>query len=177
MKMLLFIALVPLLTCCSDLKKGGQIEKLEMMEGRLESSLELLEECKLKNATRLKDESSEIIYRIEMNEDDTISLERALKYDHFMKMYTVFESSENTTTALRNLILEELDVLKKLRLDINQGRGRRHEYDTYLKHEYDKVDWLESSVNEISIQMIEVKHNFATLVDELKEDVLNRTSL
>lgn len=168
MKFLFFIALIPLLAGCSDLRKGDQLEDLHALQKRIKSYSRLLEEHRLTDVLELSSSAVELVTYIERNDDDTISLERALKYDHFMRLNIILESSENAQKELEDLVVEEQHILEKLRLDISQGRGSRHEYDAYIAHERDKVDWLDSIVKFTTDQWIEVGNNFENLVIELR---------
>ena len=119
MKFLFFIALIPLLAGCSDLRKGDQLEDLHALQKRIKSYPRLLEEHRLTDVLELSSSAVELVTYIERNDDDTISLERALKYDHFMRLNVILESSENVQKELEDLVVEEQHILEKLRLDIS----------------------------------------------------------
>lgn len=167
MKLLLFISLIITLGSCSDLKKSGQVERLDAMMEKIDSSTGLLDENDFENSSELLNTSGDLVNRIKGLEDDTIQLEIAYKFNRFKKMFDDLTPAIERYDKLKESLKTEKAILKQLKKDINHGDGKRHKYDEYLSFEEKKVTELESAIT----LYIERKNDITTTYNELHNEI------
>ncbi len=167
MRLILFISLLIALSSCADLKKSGQVERLDKMIEKIDSSTELLNENDFENASELLSTSDDIVNGIKRLEGDTIKLEIAYKFNRFKTMFDDLEPTMKRYNELIESVKTEKAVLAKLKKDINRGDGKRHKYDEYLSFEEKKVTELESAIT----LYIERKNVITTTYDELHNEI------
>lgn len=143
-----FILLVLIgLFSCTDLKKGEQIHSIEEMDKSLDSIHTILADNNFSSISEFSTIASTTDSRIKMNyESDTLELNFARKLDAYNKMRKSFSLLNLFFLQLSNDIESEKIVLKKLKLDIDNGNGERDKYASHINFEKDKVEKLNNSL-------------------------------
>ena len=115
-----------------------------------------------------------LIEALKALEDDTISLDDALKIDDFKKMYRKMVPSIMRYKDLLSLVTQEVKVLKKLKKDIKKADGKRHKYDEYIKHERTKTNTLSAAVTAYVEVMTNFDKDYDALYNDLKTFLVER---
>jgi chromosome segregation ATPase len=166
-KFVALITLITVLSACSDLKKQDQLDRLEKIQERVEKAKSQLTDNVLKEAGALKTVEERVMSSIQELEDDTIELEVAYRLDEIKHLYLKLTPTLAQYDELNTFLDEEDKVLKKLKVDIENGNGKRHKYDKFISHEAGKVTKLEDAVT----NYMENKTAISEFIDVLEDDL------
>lgn len=143
MKFFFFIFVVFLFVSCSDIKKGEQLETIEILQKSLDSINTVLIENKFLELEKIGIESKAIETKIKENySSDTIDVEFAEKLSTFKEMINSIEPLKNAYSKLLKNTKEEKSDLLKLKNDIENGNGERSKYQEYVNFESNKTQQL-----------------------------------
>jgi chromosome segregation ATPase len=166
-KFVVLITLITALSACSDLKKQDQLDRLEKIQERVEKAKSQLTDNVLKEAGALKTVEDRVMSSIQELEDDTIELEVAYRLDEIKHLYLKLTPTLAQYDELNTFLDEEDKILKKLKVDIENGNGKRHKYDKFISYEEKKVTKLEEAVN----NYMENKTAISEFIDEVEDDL------
>jgi hypothetical protein len=138
-----------LIFSCSDLKKDEQIKRIS----KLEQATVLIENERLKNEidtlTALKISTNAVEIRIKNYLVlDTINLVLGKKMDAYKIMRRNLKPLGKQNSQLKQAIREEQKTLKALKSDIENGSGSRDKYESYILFEKNKINQLQTLLDE-----------------------------
>lgn len=140
-----FVCSVVLLFGCSDLKKSDQLKSIATMQGTLDSLETEVKRNEIDTIAALMVATNSVELRIKNYYDsDTINLELGKKMNAYKVMRRSLGPLGRSYSTLIRGIKEQREQLTNLTSDIENGNGKRNEYDTYLLHELNKLDQLKA---------------------------------
>jgi hypothetical protein len=159
-----------LLFSCSDLKKDEQLKRIS----KLEKGLALIEKERLKNEidtlAALKVATNAVEIRIKNYLVlDTINLVLGKKMDAYKIMRRNFKPLGKQNSQLKQAIREEQKSLKALKSDIDNGSGSRDKYESYILFEKNKVNQLQTLLDEYLRLKEETMATYRELHPELNQ--------
>ena len=159
-----------LLFSCSDLKKDEQLLRISKLEKRIE----LIENERLKNEidtlTALKIATNAVEIRIKNYLVlDTIDLVLGKKMDAYKIMRRNFKPLGKQISQLKQALLEEQKSLKNLKTDIENGSGSRDKYESYILFEKNKINQLQTLLDEYLRLKEETLATYRELHSELNQ--------
>ena len=162
-----------LLSSCMDLKTSKQLDAITAMNKTIDSLETVFNENKLDSVAKISLSAYSIENRIKKYYvSDTINMEFGRKMDAFKVMRRNLAPIGKAQQSIPQSIEEEREKLKDLKADIENGDGKREEYDKYIAFEQDKVKQLKTLVSEY----IEVKNASLKTYNDL-HDELNAFSM
>lgn len=159
-----------LLFSCSDLKKDEQLLRISKLEKRIE----LIENERLKNEidtlTALKIATNAVEIRIKNYLVlDTIDLVLGKKMDAYKIMRRNLKPLGKQNSQLKQAIREEEKSLKDLKTDIENGSGSRDKYESYILFEKNKINQLQTLLDEYLRLKEETLATYRELHSELNQ--------
>ena len=159
-----------LLFSCSDLKKDEQLKRIS----KLEKGLTLIENDRLKNEidtlTALKIATNAVEIRIKNYLVlDTIDLVLGKKMDAYKIMRRSLKPLGKQNVQLKQAIREEQKSLRDLKTDIENGSGSRDKYESYILFEKNKINQLQTLLDEYLRQKQETLATYRKLHPELNQ--------
>lgn len=133
------------LIACQDLKKDKQIEEISSLEERVNHVKNENDKKFDRNIGKVIASVMDVEFRIRRNYfSDTIDNALAKKVNEYKMIRKNLRPVGKMFGQIGKGTKEELEVLKKLKTDIQNGAGDESKYDEYIKFETDKVEKLES---------------------------------
>jgi hypothetical protein len=159
-----------LLFSCSDLKKDEQLLRISKLEKRIE----LIENERLKNEidtlTALKIATNAVEIRIKNYLVlDTIDLVLGKKMDAYKIMRRNLKPLGKQNSQLKQAIREEEKSLKDLKTDIENGSGSRDKYESYILFEKNKINQIQTLLDEYLRLKEETLATYRELHSELNQ--------
>lgn len=168
MKYFFVILAAVLLSSCTDLKKGKQLETIEKMNSSLDSIQTVLFQHEIDTIAALGVAANTLELRIKNNYyADTIDMALGKKMDAYKVMRRTFGPLGRSFSVIKNGVVAEKEVLKNLKSDIENGYGERKKYDEYVKFEEGKVNQLRVLLNDYVTEKEKTMKTFFELHDEL----------
>lgn len=168
MKYFLFVLSIIVLSSCSDLKKGKQLESIDKMNASLDSIQTVLFQHEIDTIAALGVAANTLELRIKNNYyADTIDMALGKKMDAYKVMRRTLGPLGRSYSVIKNGVLTEKEVLKNLKSDIENGNGERKKYDEYVQFEEGKVDQLRSLLKDYVTEKEKTLKTFFELHDEL----------
>ena len=156
------------LSSCMDLKTSEQLESIEAMNQTIDSLETVFEKNRLDSVSNISLKAYGVENRIKNNYvSDTINIEFGKKMDAFKVMRRNLKPLGKALTMIPQSIEEERVKLKELQDDIENGNGKRQEYDEYIAFEEEKVNQLKTLVSEY----MQVKDQSLTTYNELYDEL------
>jgi septation ring formation regulator EzrA len=145
MKNLLFLIIfLSTLLSCADLNRDKFLGELTQLDHKLEEIEAMLKEAQLNEVSTIKNNTMQTELRVKQNLYlDTIDMKLAKQLDAFKVMRRSVKPLMQQYTKIKQGVKEEKQVLKRLRMDINDGRGERQRYAEYIRFERQKVKQLQ----------------------------------
>jgi hypothetical protein len=144
-------------TACADLQREqhlGQIAQLHRKLDRIESTLP---DKRLNEISAIKNNTMQTELRIKQNLHlDTIDIALAKRLDAYKLMRKSIKPMMQQYMQVREAINEEQVVLKRLKQDIQDGRGERQRYASYIRFERQKV----KQISQLSADYLRAKEKF-----------------
>lgn len=164
------LSLSMFIVSCSDLKKDEQLKRIS----KLEKGLTLIENDRLKNEidtlTALKIATNAVEIRIKNYLVlDTIDLVLGKKMDAYKIMRRSLKPLGKQNIQLKQAIREEQKSLKDLKTDIENGSGSRDKYESYILFEKNKINQLQTLLDEYLRQKQETLATYRKLHPELNQ--------
>jgi hypothetical protein len=164
------LSLSMFIVSCSDLKKDEQLKRIS----KLENGLALIEKNRLKNEidtlTELKIATNAVEIRIKNYLVlDTIDLVLGKKMDAYKIMRRSLKPLGKQNIQLKQAIREEQKSLKDLKTDIENGSGSRDKYESYILYEKNKINQLQTLLDEYLRQKQETLATYRKLHPELNQ--------
>lgn len=155
---------------CSDLKKDEQLKRIS----KLENGLALIEKNRLNNEidtlTALKIATNAVEIRIKNYLVlDTIDLVLGKKMDAYKIMRRSLKPLGKQNIQLKQAIREEQKSLKDLKTDIENGSGSRDKYESYILFEKNKINQLQTLLDEYLMKKQEMLETYRKLHPELNQ--------
>ena len=130
---------------CADLDKQSQIASIDQMQTTLDSLEKVVKANEIDTIAALRVATNTLELRIKNYYDsDTINLELGKKMNAFKLMRRKLNPLGRSYSTLNRGIIDQKMQLKNLKSDIEQGNGKRNEYDAYIAHEKGKIIQLKS---------------------------------
>lgn len=140
-----FIIAIALITGCADLNKQSQLTAIDQMQTTLDSLEKVVKANEIDTIAALRVATNTLELRIKNYYDsDTINIELGKKMNAFKSMRRRLNPLGRSYSTLNRGIIEQRKQLKNLKTDIEQGNGKRNEYNTYIAHEKGKIIQLKS---------------------------------
>ena len=134
---------VLLLFGCSDLKKTDQLKSIATMQEGLDSLETEVKQHEIDTIAALMVATNTVELRIKNYYDaDTINLELGKKMNAYKVMRRSLGPLGRSYATVTRGIKDQREQLTNLAFDIENGNGKRNEYDNYLLHEQNKLDQL-----------------------------------
>ena len=131
---------------CADLNRGEQLKKIHALENTLDSiQTVLIENSDLEEIQFIKECNKDLSSRIMLSQD-TIPFELALMLDVYNNAMQNIEPVMVQQSVLDSNIIIQKEGLLKLISDIENVRGKRNEYDTYIHFESEKTEQLRNDL-------------------------------
>jgi hypothetical protein len=164
------LSLSMFIVSCSDLKKDEQLKRIS----KLENGLALIEKDRLNNEidtlTALKIATNAVEIRIKNYLVlDTIDLVLGKKMDAYKIMRRSLKPLGKQNIQLKQAIREEQKSLKDLKTDIENGSGSRDKYESYILFEKNKINQLQTLLDEYLIKKQEMLETYRKLHPELNQ--------
>jgi chromosome segregation ATPase len=161
------LSLSILIVSCSDLKKDEQLKRIS----NLEKGLTLIEKDRLKNEIdTLTIATNAVEIRIKNYLVlDTIDLVLGKKMDAYKIMRRSLKPLGKQNIQLKQAIREEQKSLKDLKTDIENGSGSRDKYESYILFEKNKINQLQTLLEEYLRQKQETLTTYRKLHPELNQ--------
>jgi hypothetical protein len=164
------LSLSMFIVSCSDLKKDEQLKRIS----KLENGLALIEKNRLKNEidtlTELKIATNAVEIRIKNYLVlDTIDLVLGKKMDAYKIMRRSLKPLGKQNVQLKQAIREEQKSLRDLKTDIENGSGSRDKYESYILFEKNKINQLQTLLEEYLRQKQETLTTYRKLHPELNQ--------
>ena len=145
----IFLCVTLLLFSCSDLKKSDQLNAIGQLQTELDSLEIVVKSHEIDTISALMVATNTVELRIKNYYDsDTINIELGKKMNAYKLMRRSLSPLGRSYSTLKNGIKEQREQLSNLKSDIENGNGKRNEYDSYVKHEQSKTMQLKSVLNE-----------------------------
>jgi hypothetical protein len=146
-----------LFTSCADLQRETYIKQIVALQEKLLEIENTLPDSRLTDISSIKVKTMQTELRIKQNlQLDTIDMELAKKLDAYKLMRKSIKPMMQQFMKVRDGIKEEKAVLKRLHQDIQDGRGERQRYTSYIRFERQKVKQL----SELSADYLRAKATF-----------------
>lgn len=164
------LSLSMFIVSCSDLKKDEQLKRIS----KLENGLALIEKNRLKNEidtlTELKIATNAVEIRIKNYLVlDTIDLVLGKKMDAYKIMRRSLKPLGKQNIQLKQAIREEQKSLKDLKTDVENGSGSRDKYESYILFEKNKINQLQTLLDEYLRKKQETLSTYRKLHPELNQ--------
>lgn len=131
------------MTSCIDLETSEQLDRIASMNQTIDSVETVLNEQKLDSIGIISNNAYGVENRIKNNYySDTINLELGRKMDAFKVMRRSLSPINKSLSIIAKSIDEERTKLKELKVDIENGDGKREKYSEFISYEEAKVDQL-----------------------------------
>lgn len=138
-----FVIIIFLLFSCADLRKEKQLASISTIEKGLDSLENIMKKEKIDSLADMRLASEGVEFRIRNNYKlDTINLEFGKKMDAYKRMRRAIPKLIGNKVKVEKGIIELRKTLKNLKLDIENGSGKRDKYDDYIKFERNKFNQL-----------------------------------
>jgi hypothetical protein len=132
-----------LFSSCADLQRETYLKQIAALEEKLREMESNLPDSRLNDISSIKVKTMQTELRIKQNlKLDTIDMGLAKKLDAYKLMRKSIKPMMQQFMKVREGIKEEKVVLKRLRQDIQDGRGERQHYANYIRFERQKVKQL-----------------------------------
>jgi uncharacterized coiled-coil DUF342 family protein len=140
-----FVCSIVLLFGCSDLEKSDQLKSIATMRGSLDSLETEVKRNEIDTIAALTVATNSVELRIKNYYDsDTINLELGKKMNAYKLMRRSLSPLGRSYSTLTQGIKDQREQLTNLTSDIENGNGKRNEYNAYLLHEQTKLDQLKT---------------------------------
>ncbi|MEY4659005.1 MAG: hypothetical protein ACO29U_01455 [Crocinitomicaceae bacterium] len=129
---------------CADLKKNDQIKRVSALEKRLKKIELTRKSNEIDSLTAMKISTNAVEIRIKTYLVlDTINLVLGKKMDAYKIMRRNLKPLGKQNSQLKSALKEETQVLKSLKLDIENGSGSREKYESYILFEKNKINQIQ----------------------------------
>jgi hypothetical protein len=146
-----------LFTSCADMQRETYLKEIVVLQDKLLEIENTLPDSRITDISSIKIKTVQTELRIKQNlQLDTIDLELAKKLDAYKLMRKSIKPMMKQFVKVREGIKEEKGVLKRLHQDIQDGRGERQRYATYIRFERKKVKQL----SELNADYLRAKAKF-----------------
>ncbi|MFT7344554.1 MAG: hypothetical protein ACI9XP_001139 [Lentimonas sp.] len=144
MKLLALLILSSLLAfSCTDLKKGSQLDAINVLSVQLDSLDGELASHKMDSGFYFAQLASAVELRIKtFYFADTIDMKLGMKMDAYKLMRKKLEPLAGDYNNLKLGVLETKSSVANLKDDIENGNGKREKYDEFVVFEANKVEQL-----------------------------------
>lgn len=150
------------------MRKSEQIESIENMTKSLDSMENLILGNNIEPLEKVENSAQTIEMRIKVNfSNDTIDYDLGKKIDDFLQMYKNIKPLKKDYEAIKTSVVNEKNILKNLRNDIENGYGERAKYDEFVLFEEKKVNRFYSMLSEYLEQREIILKTYDELHDEL----------
>jgi len=182
MKKWFFIFLgILFISSCADLQREQFVRKIAQLNRKLDQIESNLLDKRLNDIATIKNNTIQTELRIKQNlQLDTIDMALAKKLDAYKLMRKSIKPMMQQYMKVRDGIKEEKGVLKRLRQDIQAGRGERQRYSEYIRFERQKVKQL----SQLSADYLRSKEKFFSeyarlypSVEAFSQTILKKRSL
>ena len=169
MKYLPFVLILLMaLGSCADLEKENQLSRIDDLNARLDSIDGLYSESLIDTLAKFKHNTWAVENRIKQHyRADTIDMAFGRKMDAFKIMRKNVGPMSKSEVTLRTGMKEERQKLSELYEDIDSGNGQRDKYDEYIDFEENKVEQLESVLEEFIRLRTSILETYDSLYIEL----------
>lgn len=153
---------------CADVRKEKQISSLITIEKGLDSLENLMKKEKIDTLADMRIAAEGVEFRIRNNYKlDTINLEFGKKMDAYKRMRRAIPKLNGNKVKIEKGIIELSKSVKNLKLDIENGSGKRDKYDDYIKFEQNKFKQLCLLYKDAQDAQNKIIDNYSTLHPEL----------
>lgn len=158
------------LTSCMDLETSNQLEAIASLNQTIDSVETVFNEHKLDSIATISLSAYDVENRIKKYyHSDTINLKLGRKMDAFKVMRRTLGPLGKSNQIIPKSIESERLKLKELKIDIENGDGKREKYAEYITFEEVKVSQLRSLLNEYVETKETSLKTYHDLYDELND--------
>jgi hypothetical protein len=150
MRILAGIFLLLFFFACADLKQSKQLDQLFQIEKKIDSILrELKQENEFKFEQEIKQYETFMFELTMLVTFDTIPESDARTIHRYANFLDEMKNIQNGMQSLRHSIIAQKRSIQNLKKDIQNGFGKRNNYDKYIYFEQIKTQTVEDKLNEI----------------------------
>ncbi|GEM_PF-6594718 len=162
---------------CADLNRSEQLERLNEGRTLLDSINVQFADIDTLQLTLLIDGARTVHEKVEALNLDTIDYAFANKLDRFRRMGLVAAESNASRGDLEESISATQQAVDDLLLDIENGHGKRQNYDSYIDFELTKIEALRGRLKIYSSRINEAFDTFDELHVLLLAEIDERIAL
>ena len=111
---------------------------------------------------------------------DTINLVLGKKMDAYKIMRRNLKPLGKQNSQLKNALKEEAQVLKSLKLDINNGSGSREKYESYILFEKNKINQIQVLLDEylkLKRETLKTYHELHPELNQFSIELIRKNNL
>ena len=170
MRYLFSLLIIVSIVSCSDMDRGKQLRKIQTIDNTLDSiQTVLIDNSDLEEIQFIQGCKKDLSSRI-LSSQDTISFELAIMLDVYNNAMNNINPLIIQRSVLDSNIIKQKEDLLSLKLDIENGSGKRNEYDEYINFESNKTQQLRNQL----ITFIEMRNTLFEVQAEYYQKIENQ---
>ena len=170
MRYLFSLLIIVSIVSCSDMDRGKQLRKIQTIDNTLDSiQTVLIDNSDLEEIQFIQGCKKDLSSRI-LSSQDTISFELAIMLDVYNNAMNNINPLIIQRSVLDSNIIKQKEDLLSLKLDIENGSGKRNEYDEYINFESNKTEQLRNEL----ITFIEMRNTLFEVQAEFYQKIENQ---
>jgi len=170
MRYLFSLLIIVSIVSCSDMDRGKQLRKIQTIDNTLDSiQTVLIDNSDLEEIQFIQGCKKDLSSRI-LSSQDTISFELAIMLDVYNNAMNNINPLIIQRSVLDSNIIKQKEDLLSLKLDIENGSGKRNEYDEYINFESNKTEQLRNEL----ITFIEMRNTLFEVQAEYYQKIENQ---
>lgn len=169
------------LVSCADLKKDDQMKRIGQLKQRIDQIEQKRKANEIDTLTAMKVSTNAVEIRIKTYLIlDTINLVLGKKMDAYKIMRRNLKPLGKQNSQLKNALKEEAQVLKSLKLDINNGSGSREKYESYILFEKNKINQIQVLLDEylkLKRETLKTYHELHPELNQFSIELIRKNNL
>jgi hypothetical protein len=166
---------------CADLKKDDQMNRIGQLKQRIDQIEQKRKANEIDTLTAMKVSTNAVEIRIKTYLIlDTINLVLGKKMDAYKIMRRNLKPLGKQNSQLKNALKEEAQVLKSLKLDINNGSGSREKYESYILFEKNKINQIQVLLDEylkLKRETLKTYHELHPELNQFSIELIRKNNL
>ena len=166
---------------CADLKKDDQMKRIGQLKQRIDQIEQKRKANEIDTLTAMKVSTNAVEIRIKTYLIlDTINLVLGKKMDAYKIMRRNLKPLGKQNSQLKNALKEEAQVLKSLKLDINNGSGSREKYESYIFFEKNKINQIKVLLDEylkLKRETLKTYHELHPELNQFSIELIRKNNL
>ncbi|MDP4761063.1 MAG: hypothetical protein NWR96_05465 [Crocinitomicaceae bacterium] len=166
---------------CADLKKDDQMKRIGQLKQRIDQIEQKRKANEIDTLMAMKVSTNAVEIRIKTYLIlDTINLVLGKKMDAYKIMRRNLKPLGKQNSQLKNALKEEAQVLKSLKLDINNGSGSREKYESYILFEKNKINQIQVLLDEylkLKRETLKTYHELHPELNQFSIELIRKNNL